>query len=214
MPATIASKALNQIIDHLELSQQALADHVGADPSLISRTLRGENDPTTSTFFKLVNRANFQVTADKVVPNPKTKYLSMEQAFNTRPKTYPKTSGDWHPFSYLYELKDADFVEIGQNPFGAWGIDNNVKIPKYNNAKRYYKVANHLRAFLDLLYYQQFTKAKEALEDFIVTDAYNAVIFRKVALFKKSLDWSKIDSLMDNYFATQWRKYKRDHKIN
>jgi transcriptional regulator with XRE-family HTH domain len=214
MPTTFASRALRQIKDHLELSQQALARHLEADPAMISRTLRGENDPTTSNFFALVKKANFQVVADKVVPNPEVKYLSMMYAFNTRPKTLTKTFGDWHQFNYFYDLKDTDLIKIGDNPLGAWGIDNSVQTPKYNNTKQRYKVANHLRALLDLLYYQRLPKAKEALADFIGTDEYDLLIFEKVALFKTLPHWAKIDNLMDDHFTTKWRKYKRDHKIN
>ena len=213
--ATTSSAVFSQMISHLELKPASFARHIDTDQSLVSRTLSGQTEPSVTNFYQYVHRANFRITDhDRITatPNPQVQYLSMMFAFNVAPKSLTKTTGDWHQFSYFSDLNGLKFVAIGDNPLGAWGIDNEVKIPTYgDNKTRSYKVANHIRALLDLIYFGHFSKAREALVDFIGTDEYDRTIFRKVSLLKAS-SWEEIDDLMDDHFTTKWRKYKRDHK--
>jgi transcriptional regulator with XRE-family HTH domain len=208
-----------QMRSQLGLSYQKFAEHIGVkSKSVVAKIESGETEPKVDDFYRYVANANFVVVdyQKKIIkPNPAIKYLSMMFALNVTPKTYTKTSGDWHRFNFFSQPRRIEFTCIDDNPLGAWGIDNNVEIPTFGNGKpKKYKVANHLRALLDMLYYNRLLSAQGMKHDYIVTDEYNKVFFQKVKLLLALAHWSEIDQLMDNEFGVEWRKYKRDMKIN
>ena len=63
--------------------------------------------------------------------------------------------------------------------FKDWEIEPDHKIPDHPN-KTYY-VANHIRALLDLLELGNFTVAQGMKDDFICTDEYDEILFKKLS---------------------------------
>lgn len=104
------------------------------------------------------------------------------------------------------DWKTANFVKSSEMFFGDYGIEYNVQIPEHKDKVC---VANHIRAYLDLLEMGKLDEA-EGMSRFIGNAEYNKEIFDKVYLMKVLPHWKEIEHFMDTEYRINWIRFK-DH---
>ncbi|MDE6660298.1 MAG: hypothetical protein K2J93_00555 [Anaeroplasmataceae bacterium] len=131
------------------------------------------------------------------------KYISGIHALNTPCSL--NTMGDWHVSSLQWD--NPCMYDTEESIFGDFGIEYNKKIPEHTEA---YPVANHIRAFLDLMDHGQFGYAQGTNRDFIANQDYNEIIFSKVLLLKNNKNWPEIKDFMNKEFKMDWVKFLKE----
>lgn len=112
------------------------------------------------------------------------------------------TAGDWHR-SWL----QWDHPKMGDTEeafFRDYGIENCNHVPGREGTQ---KVANHIRALLDLLVEGNFSTAQGMKNDFIVNDKYTPEIFRKVYELHDFKTWPSISHFMGKEYGIEWLKF-------
>lgn len=98
------------------------------------------------------------------------------------------------------EWKEANFVESSEMFFKEYGIESDVQIPEHKDKVC---VANHIRAYLDLLAMGKLEEA-EGMCQFIGNVEYNAEIFEKVYSMKSLPHWKEIERFMEAEYRINW----------
>ncbi len=127
-------------------------------------------------------------------------YISGIHALNL-PCSLP-TSGDWHRFAIQWERPTNR--ESSESIFGDYGIENCTAVPGHPGT---HKVANHIRALLDMISEGQFGYAQGMRKDFICNDSLDEEIFAKVILLKDSALWSEINRFMGREYTMRWLRF-------
>ena len=135
------------------------------------------------------------------------KYVSLIFALNIPCKL--DTFGDWHMFALNWD--NVKLLESTGSLWGDYGIEKSKDIP-YHDGK--YNVANHIRALLDLLYYQKFTVAQGMKDDFMCTDKYDEEVFGKVLMMKDLPYWDKIDKFMTKEYLGKWVNFTKNGQMS
>ncbi|MCY3067579.1 hypothetical protein [Aerococcus mictus] len=108
------------------------------------------------------------------------------------------TSGDWHWAALNWD--NADFKFSDNSFYGDYGISKE----KISTPIGYYHVANHIRAFLDLLLDKKYKVALGTRNDYIDNEKYTYEILSKVYELKKTEEWSAIDQFMKKEYGVHW----------
>ncbi len=127
-------------------------------------------------------------------------YISGIHALNL-PCSLP-TCGDWHRSAIQWDKPTTR--ESSESIFGDYGIENCTVVPGHPGTQ---KVANHVRALLDMLSEGQFGYAQGMRKDFICNDSLDNEVFAKVLLLRNSPIWSKISQFMGREYAMRWLRF-------
>lgn len=98
-------------------------------------------------------------------------YISGEHALNLPCSL--ETCGDWHRGAYAWI--HIDIKETNNHPLKEYGIETCLCVPNYEGIPL--KVANHIRACLDLMLDGSFISIYGMKNDFIVVSQYDSEIF-------------------------------------
>lgn len=116
------------------------------------------------------------------------------------------TCGDWHTSGIQWE---SPYIKESINStFGNYGIEDNCRVPQHPGS---HKVANHIRALLDLLEDGNFGYAQGMKNDFICSDEYNSEIFEKILLLKSQENWKTVNSFMGKEYGRKWLDFIKYH---
>lgn len=129
------------------------------------------------------------------------KYITGIQALNLPCSL--ETCGDWH--TSALQWSNLNVEETENSVFKEWGIEDCSCVPEHTGT---FKIANTLRALLDLLVAGQFSLAQGMNEDFICNSAYDDEVFEKVSMLKTLSNWEQIDSFMGKEYKMKWLTYK------
>ena len=122
------------------------------------------------------------------------KYISDVYALNIPCSL--NTCGDWH-YDVLDLLPDYKMKDSQDSIFGEWGIEE-------HDGK---KVANHIRAILDMLSDNKTGYLKGFYDDFISTEEYDNILMEKVYELRNFSNWNNINDLMKKELRVKWIKY-------
>lgn len=125
------------------------------------------------------------------------KYITGIHALNL-PCSLP-TFGDWH--RYGIQWKNPTIRDTEKSIFGDYGIEEYSKVPEHPGT---FKVANHIRALLDMLAEGQFGYAQGMRKDFICNDSLDTEVFEKVFQLKNTPLWDQINQFMGREYAMRW----------
>lgn len=120
-----------------------------------------------------------------------------------------ETSGDWHTSGLNWDR--LRFKESNDSLFSDYGIEDCGCVPEHSGG---YKIANTLRALLDLIDEGKFSIAEGAREDFICNEAYTQEFFSKVFMLrgvKSGEDWEKIDKFMRKEYRFDWTNFLKEN---
>lgn len=110
----------------------------------------------------------------------------------------PKT--DWLNED-LMVLKDSD-----ESPFKSYGIEENKIVPYHEFCA--YSVANHVRAYCDMLYECRFDELKDVFGEYIRSMNCRKDIFMLVyGKLKYLAEFPEINKFMENEFGNAWVSY-------
>lgn len=112
------------------------------------------------------------------------------------------TGGDWHRSGLQWDHPKIWDTETAF--FRDYGIENCNHVPGHKGTQ---KVANHIRALLDLLVEGNFSTAQGMKNDFIVNDEYTPEIFRKVYELRDFEIWPNISHFMGKEYGIEWLKF-------
>lgn len=129
------------------------------------------------------------------------KYVSGVHALNLSCSLY--TCGDWHQSSLNWS--QLDFRESDGSLWGNYGIEDNSHIPENPGT---HKVANHIRALLDLLHDGNTAVAQGMRDQYICNDEYTEEIFNKVMYLRVLPIWPAIDAFMGREYYIKWLQFK------
>lgn len=117
------------------------------------------------------------------------------------------TPGLWNIPKEMY-LDDEVFktVESDDSPFKDWGIETN-KLVKYREFCLY-NVANHVRAYVDMLYDGKFEELKDLFFEAINDSKSRKDIFMLVyGKLRHLAQFKKINEFMEEEFGNAWLSY-------
>jgi hypothetical protein len=134
------------------------------------------------------------------------KYISGEFALNLPCSL--ETCGDWHISGMNWSK--LRFHESNGTIYKDYGIEDCSHVPEHKGS---YKIANTIRALLDLLIEGNFAVAQGAKNDFICNDKYTEEFFEKVIWLRGSENWSDIDKFMCKEYEIEWLDYKEDNNV-
>lgn len=134
------------------------------------------------------------------------KYLSGIHALNLSCSL--DTCGDWHQSSLNWNR--LDWRDSYGSLWGDYGIENNSHVPENPGT---YKVANHIRALLDLLHDGNTAVVQGMRDQYICNDEYTEEIFGKVTYMKDMPIWPLIDDFMGKEYYSKWLRYKERHEL-
>ena len=132
------------------------------------------------------------------------KYISGQFALNLPCSL--NTCGDWHSSALNWDK--LSFKESGDSLFGEYGIEECSSVPEHNGV---FKIANTIRALLDLLEEGNFAVAQGAKDDFICNDEYTTEFFNKVKLLKGNSNWGDINRFMEREYEMEWVQFRKDN---
>ncbi len=112
------------------------------------------------------------------------------------------TCGDWHRFGIQWSK--PTIRESSDSIFGDYGIEDCTVVPGRPGS---HKVANHIRALLDMVAEGQFGYAQGMRKDFICNDSLDNEIFSKVLLLQNSPRWREINRFMGREYAMRWLRF-------
>lgn len=132
------------------------------------------------------------------------KYISGIHALNLRCGL--DTCGDWHASGIQW--KNLTIRESSLSVFGDYGIEDNSSVPEHPGT---HKVANHIRAILDLVAEGAFGYAQGMKNELICNDTYTPEVFSKLLLLKDSSRWTQINEFVGQEYGSSWLDFLRDH---
>lgn len=135
------------------------------------------------------------------------KYITGIHALNL-PCSLP-TFGDWH--RYGIQWKNLTIRDTEKSIFGDYGIEEYSKVPEHPGT---FKVANHIRALLDMLAEGQFGYAQGMRKDFICNDSLDTEVFEKVFQLKNTPLWDQINQFMGREYAMRWLRFLKQQGDN
>jgi len=135
------------------------------------------------------------------------KYITGIHALNL-PCSLP-TFGDWH--RYGIQWKNLKIRDTEKSIFGDYGIEEYSKVPEHPGT---FKVANHIRALLDMLAEGQFGYAQGMRKDFICNDSLDTEVFEKVFQLKNTPLWDQINQFMGREYAMRWLRFLKQQGDN
>ncbi len=118
------------------------------------------------------------------------------------------TPGDWEILDDEYATDEFKLVDSTGSPYGDWGIEQNVLVP----TKEYclHNVANHVRAYLDMIYNKQFDELNLVFEKCIDNGNVRKDIFMMVLGKLRMLpDYDEYNKFMQDTFGNAWESYKQ-----
>lgn len=133
-------------------------------------------------------------------------YISGIHALNL-PCSLP-TCGDWH--SSGIQWKKLTIRESSESIFGEYGVEDCSVVPEHPGT---HKVANHVRALLDMISEGQFGYAQGMRKDFICNDSLDSEVFSKVLLLRNSSRWNEINQFMGREYAMRWLRFLESQGI-
>ena len=113
------------------------------------------------------------------------------------------SSGIWNPEDGLYDNIKEKLYDTEGNPMGEYGIFPDEEVPGYTES---FYVANHIRAYLDMIYYKEFDKLKDLYWEAINDMNMLHIIFEKIFAYKLYEDVEVIKFLSDE-FESLFRSY-------
>lgn len=119
-----------------------------------------------------------------------------------------ETCGDWHTSALHWENISNKMVESNNSIFGDYGLEDCNCVPENPGN---YKVANTIRALLDLLVQGNYGVAQGMKDDFICNDKYTPEVFSLVSKLVNQPNWKEIDAFMGKEYKMQWLHYKEDN---
>ena len=75
-----------------------------------------------------------------------------------------------------------------------------------------YKIANHIRALLDLVSEGNFGYAQGMNNDFICNNKYTEEVFSKLLLLRTSHMWEKIKEFIGKEYGVAWLRFLQNHE--
>jgi hypothetical protein len=127
-------------------------------------------------------------------------YITGLQALNL--KTSLDTPGDWHRSGLKWST--LTIAESTDSPFGDYGIEVIDSVPEHVGQ---FKVANHIRALLDIIHSGRFGLAQGMRDCFIDNAKYTEEIFGKVILLRGLTNWADIFDFMSQEYKMEWVSY-------
>lgn len=123
-----------------------------------------------------------------------------------------ESCGLWNiPKSYFLDEEIFKMRDSEKSPFGNWGIEKNKLVPYREFCT--YDVANHVRAYVDLLYEGQFEVCKDLFFEAINNAKCRLDIFTLVNGKLRGLpEYPAIFAFMDNEFGNAWHSYLQSVK--
>ena len=118
-----------------------------------------------------------------------------------------ETCGDWHTSALHWENINSKMVDSTNSIFGDYGLEDCNCVPENPGN---YKIANTIRALLDLLIQGNYGVAQGMKEDFICNDKYTLEVFGLVSKLVNQPNWKEIDAFMGREYRMQWLHYKED----
>lgn len=115
----------------------------------------------------------------------------------------------------IWNVRKKDFlnednmklIESDDTPFKDWGIEKD-KIINYHEFALY-NVANHVRAYIDMLYFGKFEEAKGLFAEAIDNAKCRSDIFMLIYGKTRHLaEFTEIDEFMTEEFGNAWIAYK------
>lgn len=117
------------------------------------------------------------------------------------------TTGDWHRFCYDWEnprTKDSD-----KSIFGEYGIETNRDLSFVGLGKNC-KVANHIRACLDIIEDGYLGGIKFFTSDFLDDDPKIVdKMLQQCLLFKSTDKWDDVNSFLNKEKYREWNNVKK-----
>lgn len=118
-----------------------------------------------------------------------------------------ETCGDWHQSGIQWTHPTV--MESDESIFADYGIENNSHVPENPGT---HKVANHIRAVLDLLAVGNFGYAQGMKDELICNDKYTKEIFSRVLMLSAAANWKEISRFMGNEYGLQWLRFLERNK--
>lgn len=115
------------------------------------------------------------------------------------------TPGEWRVSRKMWsdENVNKSIRNSEDSPFKDYGINQNVYI-QYRPIGLY-NVANHVRAYLDMLYEKRFDEMKDLFMEYIDNGLYRRDIFEQVFYRCKHLaEYKEINKFMSEEFGNAW----------
>lgn len=117
------------------------------------------------------------------------------------------TPGKWNITKSEY-LDDALFKSVNseESPFGDWGIEKNKIVP--HREFTLFNVANHVRAYVDMLYAGEFDKLRDLFFECINNAKAREDIFMLVyGKLRKLACYREVNEFMCEEFGNAWLSY-------
>ncbi|MBD5508831.1 MAG: hypothetical protein HDR05_12510 [Lachnospiraceae bacterium] len=134
------------------------------------------------------------------------KYITGKQALSLPCSL--ETCGDYKV--YIPDWDKLYMLESDDSIFKDYGIEKCNCVPDNPGE---YKIANTLRALLDLLAEDKMIYAQGAREEFIGNEKYTEEFMSKVLLLKDIEHWDKIDQFMGKEYTIDWLDFKEANHI-
>ncbi|WP_290150005.1 hypothetical protein [uncultured Parasutterella sp.] len=106
-------------------------------------------------------------------------------------------------------MENLTIREPDDSVFGIYGIEDNSFVPNHPDT---YKIANHIRALLDLVSEGNFGYAQGMNKDFICNNKYTEEVFSKLLLLRTSYMWEKIKEFIGKEYGVAWLRFLQDHE--
>ena len=132
------------------------------------------------------------------------KYVTGRHAMNL-----PCNLGTWGDYrTSAVNWDKLTILDSEDSVFGDYGIETGRTISFLADNKEY-NIANHIRAFLDLLTIGDYASAEGMKEEYICDDSFTEEIFAKVSMLRSRPNWQIIDLFMEHEYLNQWELYKK-----
>jgi len=132
------------------------------------------------------------------------KYVTGRHAMNL-----PCSLGTWGDYrTSAVNWDKLTILDSEDSVFGDYGIETGRTISFLADNKEY-NIANHIRAFLDLLTIGDYASAEGMKEEYIRDDSFAEEIFAKVSMLRSRPNWQIIDLFMEHEYLNQWELYKK-----
>lgn len=119
-----------------------------------------------------------------------------------------QTFGDWHRGGIQWgKLTIAD---TDSSVLGTHGIEDFDGVPEHPGT---HKVANHIRAILDMLVDSQFSYAQGMRKDFICNDSLDTEVFEQTLKLKGLPHWAQINDFMGHEYGLRWLSFLQKNQL-
>ena len=117
------------------------------------------------------------------------------------------TVGKWnlHKNEFLDEY-NMTLYESDESPFGDWGIETDKLVDYHEDTT--YNVANHIRAYVDMLYQGRFSELKNIYMEVIDCPKALDMIFKLVDdKLRDQKGFQIIDEFLEREYGNLWRSF-------